>query len=74
MQLHSPQTAILSTLIFNAIIIPALIPISLKGIRFKPEPLQKIFVKNLVIYGIGGAVLPFVGIKLIDVLLSLFMK
>ena len=74
MQLHSPQTAILSTLIFNAIIIPALIPISLKGIRFKAESLQKIFVKNLVIYGIGGAVLPFVGIKLIDVLLSLFMK
>ena len=74
MQLHSPQTAILSTLIFNAIIIPALIPISLKGIRFKAESLQKIFVKNLVIYGIGGAVLPFVGIKLIDILLSLFMK
>ena len=74
MQLHSPQTAILSTLIFNAITIPALIPISLKGIRFKVESLQKIFVKNLVIYGIGGAVLPFVGIKLIDVLLSLFMK
>lgn len=74
MQLHSPQTAILSTLIFNALIIPALIPISLKGIRFKVESLQKIFVKNLVIYGIGGAVLPFVGIKLIDFLLSLFMK
>jgi potassium-transporting ATPase ATP-binding subunit len=74
MQLHSPQTAILSTLIFNALIIPALIPISLKGIRFKAESLQKIFVKNLVIYGIGGAVLPFVAIKLIDILLSLFMK
>ena len=74
MQLHSPQTAILSTLIFNAIIIPALIPISLKGIRFKAESLQKIFVKNSMIFGIGGAVLPFVGIKLIDVLLSLNMK
>jgi K+-transporting ATPase ATPase B chain len=74
MHLHSPQTAILSTLIFNAIIIPALIPISLKGIRFKAESFQKIFVKNLVIYGIGGAVLPFIGIKVIDVLLSLFMK
>jgi potassium-transporting ATPase ATP-binding subunit len=73
MQLHSPQTAILSTLIFNAIIIPALIPISLKGIKFKAESLEKIFVKNIVIYGIGGAALPFVGIKLIDVLLSVFM-
>jgi K+-transporting ATPase ATPase B chain len=73
MQLHSPQTAILSTLIFNAIVIPALIPISLKGIRFKAESLQRIFVKNLVVYGIGGAVLPFVGIKVIDVLLSLFI-
>lgn len=73
MQLHSPQTAILSTLIFNAIIIPALIPISLKGIKFKAESLEKIFVKNIVIYGIGGAVLPFVGIKMIDVLLSILM-
>jgi K+-transporting ATPase ATPase B chain len=73
MQLHSPQTAILSTLIFNAIIIPALIPISLKGIKFKAESLQKIFVKNIVIYGIGGAILPFIGIKIIDVLLSLFV-
>jgi K+-transporting ATPase ATPase B chain len=73
MQLHNPQTAILSTLIFNAIIIPALIPISLKGIKFKAESLQKIFVKNIVIYGIGGAILPFVGIKMIDVLLSLFV-
>jgi potassium-transporting ATPase ATP-binding subunit len=72
MQLHNPQTAILSTLIFNAIIIPALIPISLKGIKFKAESLQKIFVKNIVIYGIGGAILPFVGIKMIDILLSLF--
>ncbi len=73
MQLHSPQTAILSTLIFNAIIIPALIPISLKGIKFKAESLEKIFVKNIVVYGIGGAVLPFVGIKVIDILLSLFI-
>jgi K+-transporting ATPase ATPase B chain len=73
MQLHNPQTAILSTLIFNAIVIPALIPISLKGIKFKAESLQRIFVKNLVVYGIGGAVLPFVGIKVIDVLLSLFI-
>ena len=74
MQLHSPETAILSTLIFNAIIIPALIPLSLRGIKFKAEPPQQIFIKNMLIYGLGGAVLPFVAIKAIDLLLSVFMK
>ena len=74
MQLHSPTTAILSTLIFNAIIIPALIPLSLRGVKFKPEPPQKTFLRNMLIYGIGGAVLPFVAIKGIDLLLSIFMK
>jgi len=74
MQLHSPETAILSTLIFNAIIIPALIPLSLKGIKFKAEPPQKIFITNMMIYGLGGAVLPFVAIKAIDLLLSIIMK
>ena len=51
MQLHSPETAILSTLIFNAIIIPALIPLSLRGVKFKPEPPQKTFIRNMLIYG-----------------------
>jgi len=74
MQLHSPETAILSTLIFNAIIIPALIPISLRGVKFKAEPPQKTFIRNMLIYGLGGAALPFVGIKAIDMLLSAFMK
>jgi K+-transporting ATPase ATPase B chain len=74
MQLHSPETAILSTLIFNAIIIPALIPLSLRGVKFKPEPPQKTFVKNMVIYGLGGIVLPFVAIKGIDLVLSAFMR
>lgn len=74
MQLHSPETAVLSTLIFNAAIIPLLIPMSLKGIKFKAESLQKIFLKNMLIYGIGGAVLPFVGIKAIDMALSLFVR
>ncbi|MGN6631156.1 MAG: HAD-IC family P-type ATPase [Nitrososphaeraceae archaeon] len=73
MHLHSPETAILSTLIFNAIIIPALIPISLRGVKFKPEPPQKTFMRNMLIYGLGGAVLPFVGIKAIDMLLSVFI-
>jgi potassium-transporting ATPase ATP-binding subunit len=74
MQLHSPETAILSTLIFNAIIIPLLIPLSLRGIKFKPEPPQKTFLRNMIIYGIGGAILPFVAIKGIDLLLSVFMR
>lgn len=74
MQLHSPTTAILSTLIFNAIIIPALIPLSLRGVKFKPEPPQKTFLRNMLIYGVGGAVLPFVAIKGIDLLLSVFIK
>ena len=74
MQLHSPATAILSTLIFNAIIIPALIPLSLRGVRFKPEPPQKTFLRNMLIYGFGGAVLPFLAIKGIDLLLSVFMR
>jgi potassium-transporting ATPase ATP-binding subunit len=74
MQLHSPETAILSTLIFNAIIIPALIPLSLRGVKFKPEPPQKTFLRNIVIYGIGGAVLPFIAIKTIDMLLTLFIR
>ena len=74
MQLHSPETAILSTLIFNAIVIPALIPLSLRGIQFKAEPPQKTFIKNMIVYGLGGAALPFVAIKAIDMLLSVFMK
>jgi potassium-transporting ATPase ATP-binding subunit len=73
MHLHSPETAILSTLIFNAIIIPALIPLSLRGIKFKPEPPEKTFIKNMLIYGIGGAALPFAAIKIIDMILTLFI-
>ena len=74
MQLHNPETAILSTLIFNAIIIPALIPLSLRGVKFKPEPPQKTFIRNMLIYGLGGAALPFVAIKAIDMLLSVFIR
>jgi len=74
MQLHSPETAILSTLIFNAIIIPLLIPLALRGVKFKPEPPQKTFLKNMLIYGVGGAALPFVAIKGIDILLSILMR
>jgi potassium-transporting ATPase ATP-binding subunit len=74
MQLHSPATAILATLIFNAIMIPALIPLSLRGVTFRPEPPEKTFIRNMLIYGLGGLVLPFVGIKAIDLLLTLFIK
>jgi K+-transporting ATPase ATPase B chain len=74
MQLHSPETAILSTLIFNAIIIPVLIPLALRGVKFKPEAPQKTFVRNMLIYGLGGAMLPFVAIKGLDLLLSILVK
>ncbi|HET7149457.1 MAG TPA: HAD-IC family P-type ATPase [Candidatus Nitrosopolaris sp.] len=74
MQLHSPASAILATLIFNAIMIPALIPLSLRGVRFRPEPPEKTFIRNMLIYGLGGLALPFVGIKAIDLLLALFMR
>jgi K+-transporting ATPase ATPase B chain len=73
-QLHSPATAILATLIFNAIMIPALIPLSLRGVTFRPEPPERTFIRNMLIYGAGGVALPFVGIKAIDMLLALFMR
>jgi K+-transporting ATPase ATPase B chain len=73
MQLHSPETAVLSTLIFNAIVIPALIPLSLRGVKFKPESPEKMFYRNMMIYGLGGLALPFVAIKAIDMVLSVFM-
>jgi K+-transporting ATPase ATPase B chain len=74
MQLHTPETAILSTLIFNALVIPALIPLSLRGVKFKAESTQITFIRNMLIYGIGGAVLPFAGIKAIDMILALFFR
>ncbi len=74
MQLHSPESAVLSTLIFNAIIIPVLIPLSLKGVKYKPELPQKTFIKNMMIYGVGGVLLPFAGIKAIDLAVSLFWR
>jgi potassium-transporting ATPase ATP-binding subunit len=65
------QTAVLSALIFNAIIIPLLIPLAMRGVAFKPTDTMTLFLKNTLIYGVGGIVAPFVGIKLIDLLLSL---
>ncbi len=66
MRLATPQSAILSAIIFNAIIIPLLIPLALKGIRYRPITAQALLWRNLVIYGFGGLILPFAGIKLID--------
>jgi K+-transporting ATPase ATPase B chain len=69
MRLHSPQSAILSSVIFNALIIIALIPLALRGVKYRPAPAGIILRRNLVVYGIGGLVIPFIGIKLIDVIL-----
>ena len=69
MELASPTSAILSAVIFNAIIIPALIPIALKGVTYRPVGADALLRRNLVIWGLGGVIVPFVGIKLIDLML-----
>jgi K+-transporting ATPase ATPase B chain len=71
MHLHSPESAILASVIFNALIIIALIPLALRGVRYRPASAAVILRRNLIIYGVGGLVVPFVGIKLLDVLLVL---
>ncbi len=73
MQLHSPSSAILSAVIFNAIIIPMLIPLALKGVAYKPIGASALLQRNLFIYGGGGVLIPFIGIKLIDMLVALFI-
>jgi K+-transporting ATPase ATPase B chain len=70
MRLATPQSAILSAVIFNALIIIALIPLALRGVPYRPKPADQLLRDNLLIYGLGGLVAPFVGIKLIDLLLS----
>jgi K+-transporting ATPase ATPase B chain len=70
MGLHSPNSAILSAIIFNALIIVALIPLALRGVKFKPIGALAILQRNLLIYGLGGVIIPFVGIKAIDVLIT----
>ncbi|WP_256386369.1 potassium-transporting ATPase subunit KdpB [Mycobacterium sp. GA-1841] len=72
MRLHSPQSAILSAVIFNAIIIVALIPLALKGVRYTPSSASKLLSRNLYVYGLGGIIAPFIGIKLIDLFVQLF--
>ena len=70
MHLHSPTSAILSAIIFNALIIPALVPLALKGVKYRPAPAAEVLRRNLAIYGIGGIIAPFIGIKLIDLLVT----
>ncbi|MGN7782902.1 potassium-transporting ATPase subunit KdpB [Niabella sp. 22666] len=74
MNLHSPETAILSAVIFNAIIIPLLIPLALRGVAYKPIGASALLRRNLLVYGLGGIVVPFIGIKLIDMVVSLFIQ
>jgi K+-transporting ATPase ATPase B chain len=70
MYLHSPTSAILSAVIFNAIIIPLLIPVALRGVKYRPLGADALLRRNLLVWGLGGVILPFVGIKLIDVALT----
>jgi K+-transporting ATPase ATPase B chain len=71
MRLHSPESAILSAVIFNALIIVALVPLALRGVRYTPASASAMLRRNLLVYGLGGVLLPFVGIKVIDLLVSL---
>ena len=73
MNLSSPESAILSAVIFNAIIIPMLIPLALKGVAYKPIGASALLRRNLFIYGLGGVIIPFIGIKIIDLLVSIFI-
>ena len=73
MNLHSPQSAILSAVIFNAIIIPLLIPLALRGVAYKPIGASALLRRNLLIYGLGGVIVPFIGIKIIDIVVALFV-
>jgi K+-transporting ATPase ATPase B chain len=70
MRLASPQSAILSAVIFNALVIVALIPLALKGVKYRPVGAAALLQRNLLIYGIGGILVPFVGIKLIDLVVN----
>ncbi|MDP4177719.1 MAG: potassium-transporting ATPase subunit KdpB [Bacillota bacterium] len=74
MNLATPSSAILSALIFNAIIIPALIPIAMKGVKYKPMKAERMLRKNLLIYGFGGIIVPFAGIKIIDLVVAPILK
>ncbi|HEX6641829.1 MAG TPA: potassium-transporting ATPase subunit B, partial [Thermoanaerobaculia bacterium] len=71
MRLATPQSAILSAVIFNALVIIALVPLALRGVAYRPLGAARILRRNLLVYGLGGIVVPFIGIKMIDLLLGL---
>jgi K+-transporting ATPase ATPase B chain len=73
MRLATPESAILSAVIFNAIIIPLLIPLALRGVKYKPLGATAMLRRNLLIYGFGGIITPFIGIKLIDLIVRIFI-
>jgi len=73
MRLSSPESAILSAIIFNALILIALVPLALKGVKYQPAPASVVLRRNLLVYGLGGVVVPFIGIKIIDMIVSHFM-
>ena len=70
MHLQTPQSAILSAIIFNAWIIIALIPLALRGVRYRPQSAGRLLLRNLLIYGAGGVIVPFIGIKAIDLVIN----
>ncbi|WP_214774429.1 potassium-transporting ATPase subunit KdpB [Exiguobacterium sp. s37] len=73
MRLGSPESAILAALLFNALIIPLLIPVAMKGVRYDPVGPEKLLRRNILVYGVGGVIVPFLGIKALDIVLNLFM-
>jgi K+-transporting ATPase ATPase B chain len=72
MRLSTPESAILSAVIFNALIIIALVPLALRGVKYEPKGANAVLFQNVLIYGVGGIVIPFIGIKLIDMILAVF--
>jgi K+-transporting ATPase ATPase B chain len=71
MRLSSPQSAIVSAVVFNALIIVALIPLALRGVHYRPSSASDLLRRNLLVYGVGGLIAPFLGIKLLDLFISL---
>jgi len=72
MRLGTPESAILSAIVFNALIIIALIPLALKGVRYRPQSAARLLARNLLVYGVGGVIVPFIGIKAIDLIVTTF--
>jgi K+-transporting ATPase ATPase B chain len=73
MRLSSPDSAILSAVVFNALVIVALVPLSLRGVRYRPMSADRMLRRNLAVYGVGGLIAPFIGIKIVDLLLPLLL-